>query len=90
LKKKQTSLFAASVEAQSGQKNCSEFIAKVEEWPAFKRVSNVADDFDVTPKTTSIRVPTQKHHPNHWRPKRKRPSVPLFRIGCSVQQQRIC
>jgi hypothetical protein len=49
--------------------NCSEFIAKIEEWPAFKRISNVANNFDVTPKTNLIRVPTQKHHSNDWRPK---------------------
>jgi hypothetical protein len=49
--------------------NCSEFIAKIEEWPAFKRISNMANNFDVTPKTNLIRVPTQKYHSNDWRPK---------------------
>jgi hypothetical protein len=44
-------------------------IAKIEEWPAFKRISNMANNFDVTPKTNSIRVPTQKYHSNDWRPK---------------------
>jgi 1,4-alpha-glucan branching enzyme len=66
-KRKQTSLFEASVEAQSGQ--LFRVVAKTEEWPAFKRISNMANNFDVTPKTNSIMVPMQKCHSNDWRPK---------------------